>query len=188
MLPAVAVCGWCKLTSDLDPHNCLGNSDWSSSMQISPILHFQVILQVDLDDLWPWCMSFDHMNIKRFPYYINKPNLVQIWFQLFKWGHFHIFSLSYNLTSDDLWPWYMTFNCMNIWTAHIISINQVWFKSDFNFSNEAIFHIFSLSYNLTSDDLDYELWPHQQMRVPMLHLWPNFGWNPSKHVEDRAKC
>ena len=33
-----------------------------------------------------------------------------------------------------------------------------------------------------------DLWPHQQIRVPMLHLWPNFGWNPSKHVEVRAKC
>ena len=25
-------------------------------------------------------------------------------------------------------------------------------------------------------------------RVLMLNLWPNFGWNPSKHVEGRAKC
>ena len=45
------------------------------------------------------------------------------------------------------------------------------------------FHIFSLSYNLTSDDL----WPLTSSTngggVPMLHLWPNFGWNPSKHVE-----
>ena len=45
--PAVAVCGWCKLTSDLDPHTCWGNSNWSSSMLISP-KHFQVILQADL--------------------------------------------------------------------------------------------------------------------------------------------
>ena len=62
-------------------------------------------------DLWP----FDHMNIRRFPYYINKPNLVQIRLQLFKWGHFHNFSLSYNLISDDLWPWYITLDQMNIW-------------------------------------------------------------------------
>ena len=55
------------------------------------------------------------MNIWRFPYYINKPSLVQIGLQFFRWGHFHIFSLSYNLTSDDLWPWTMTFDCMNIW-------------------------------------------------------------------------
>ena len=28
-----------------------------------------------------------------------------------------------------------------------------------------------------------DLWSYQQMRIPMLHLWPNFGWNPSKHVK-----
>ena len=33
--------------------------------------------------------------------------------QLFKWGHFHIFSPSYNLTSDDIWPWYVTFDLIN---------------------------------------------------------------------------
>ena len=50
-----------------------------------------------------------------FPYYINKPSLVQIGLRLFKWGHFHIFSLSYNLTSDDLWLWYMNFDLINKW-------------------------------------------------------------------------
>ena len=25
-------------------------------------------------------------------------------------------------------------------------------------------------------------------QVPMLHLWPNLLWNPSKHVEGKAKC
>ena len=43
----------------------------------------------------------------------------QVWFklnfQLFKWDHFYIFSLSYNLTSDDLWPWCMTFDLINKW-------------------------------------------------------------------------
>ena len=62
-------------------------------------------------DLWP----FDRMNIWRFPYHINESSLVQIGLQLCKWGHFYIFSLSYNLTSDDLWPWYMTLNRINIW-------------------------------------------------------------------------
>ena len=47
--------------------------------------------------------------------HINRPSLVHIGRQLFKWGHFHIFSLSYNLTSDDLWPWYVTFNLINKW-------------------------------------------------------------------------
>ena len=71
----------------------------------------------------------------------RSPSLVQIGLQLFKWGHFHIFSLSYNLTSDELWPWYMTFDHMNIWRFpyYINSLNEVWFQSDVNFSNKAIF-------------------------------------------------
>ena len=67
------------------------------------------------DDLWPWYMTLDHMNIQRVPYCINKPSLVPIGLKLFKWGHFYIFSLSYNLTSVDLWPWYVTFNLINKW-------------------------------------------------------------------------
>ena len=60
-------------------------------------------------------MTFDRMNIWRFTYYNNKPSLVPIGLQLFKWGHFHIFSLSYNLTWDDFWPRYTTFDHINIW-------------------------------------------------------------------------
>ena len=67
------------------------------------------------DDLWPWFLTFDRMNIQRVPYCINKPSLVPIELQLFKWSHFHIFSLSYNFTSDDLWPWYVTFDLINKW-------------------------------------------------------------------------
>ena len=60
-------------------------------------------------------MTFDCMNIWRIPYYIYKISLVPIGLQLFKWGHFHIFNLSYNLTSNDLWPWYITFDLINKW-------------------------------------------------------------------------
>ena len=100
-------------------------------------------------------MTFHLMNIWGFPYYINKPSLVQIGLQLFKWGYFHIFSQSYNLTSDDLWPWYMTFDCMNIWRftyfinkSSLVPIGLQLFKWGH-------FLIFSPSYNLNSDDL----WP-----------------------------
>ena len=79
------------------------------------IFIFSLSYKLTSDDLWHWYMTFDCMNIWRFTYYINKSSLVQIGFQLFKWGHFHMFSLSYNLTSDDLWPWYMTFDLMNTW-------------------------------------------------------------------------
>ena len=66
------------------------------------------------DDLWPWYMTFEGMNIQRVPYCINKPGLVPIGLQLFKWGEFHILSQSYNSTSDDFWTWYMTSDHMNI--------------------------------------------------------------------------
>ena len=83
-------------------------------MQMCQILHFQAILQIDL--LWPLtfiCDLWPHEHVK-FPHYINKPSLVPIRLQLFKWDEFYILGPSYNLTSDDLWPWYMTFDHMNI--------------------------------------------------------------------------
>ena len=67
------------------------------------------------DDLWPWYMTFDHMNIQRVPYCINILSLVPILLQLFKWVHFYIFNLSCNLTSDDLWLWYVTFDRIKKW-------------------------------------------------------------------------
>ena len=84
-------------------------------MQISPNLHFQVTLQVDLK--WPLTLICDLLTTWTFEGSILSIN--QVWFQsdfqLFKWGHFHIFSLFYNLTSDDLWPLFVTFDLINKW-------------------------------------------------------------------------
>ena len=76
---------------------------------------FSLSYNLTSDDLWPCYMTFDHINTWRFPYYISKPSLVPIGLKVFKWGQFNIFSLSYNLTSDDLWPWYVTFDPINKW-------------------------------------------------------------------------
>ena len=46
---------------------------------------------------------------------INKSSSVLIRLQLFECGQFYIVSLSYNLTSDNLWPWYVTLDLVNIW-------------------------------------------------------------------------
>ena len=97
------------------------------------------------------------MNIWRF--HIISIIINQVWFK----SDFNFRIESYNLISDDIWPWYMTSECMNIEGSHIISINQVWFESDFNFSNEAIF---SLSYNLTSNDP----WPWY-MTFDLINKW-----------------
>ena len=103
---------------------------------------------------------FDRMNIWRFPYYINKPNLVQIGLQLFKWGHFHIFNLSYNLTSDDfdlgIWLWPHEHMKVSIFSyAHDYINKPILVPIALQLFKCGHFYIFSLSYNLTSDDL----WP-----------------------------
>ena len=140
VLPAITVCGWCKLSSDLDPHTCKSNSNWSSSMQIRPNLHFQFISQVDLrwpltlicDLLTPWTFESSHIM-----------SINQVWFKSdFNLSNKTIFTFSAYLTT---WP-QMTFDLgicpLTAWTyegSHFLPINQVWFQSDFNFSNEATF-------------------------------------------------
>ena len=79
MLPAVTVCEWCRMTSDLDPTQF----QWTSSLQMSQISHFFADLTT-----WDWMtfdldVTFDLMNLWRFPCYIHWPSLVPIWFQLF---------------------------------------------------------------------------------------------------------
>ena len=105
-------------------------------------------------DLWPWYMAFDRMNIQRGPYCNNKPSLVLTGLQLFKWGHFHIFSLSYNLTSDDLWPWYVTFDLINKWgfpcciyDPTLVEIHQSMWKAEPNVN------LFSQQQTTTGDKL-----------------------------------
>ena len=87
----------------------------------------------------------------------------QVWFQSdFSFSNEAIFTLSVYLTT---WP-QMTFDLgtwpLTAWTyegSHIISINQVWFKSDFNISNETIF---TFSAYLTT-------WP--QMTFDLINKW-----------------
>ena len=78
-------------------------------MQISPNLHFQVILQVDLR-----------------------------------------------------WPLTLICDFLTTWTykgSHIILINQVWFKSDFNFTNEAIFTFSAYLTTWPQMTFDLDMWP-----------------------------
>ena len=148
-------------------------------------------------------MTFDLTNIWRLPYYIHKPSLVPIELHLFKWHQssifglsylwmfsviqfilfISIFSLSYNLTSDNLWPsWHVTLGSRTYEGSHIISINQVWFQSDFNFSHEANFAKQSMQMSQISHfqailqiDLTWPLtficdfWPHEHVKVPKLY-------------------
>ena len=71
------------------------------------------------------------------------------------------------------WPLTLTCDLLTPWTYegfHIISINQVWFKSYFNFSNEAIF---TFSAYLTT-------WPQMTFDLDMWPLTPSI--NDGSHV------
>ena len=128
-LLVVLVCGLSKSTSrwtsELWPHEHMKvhtlyqltkfGSNWTFSNEVNftfwANLTPKPLMTFDLG-IWPlttWTYEGSHN------YCINKPSLALIWLQLLKWGHSHIFSLSYNLTSNDLWPWYMTFYLINIW-------------------------------------------------------------------------
>ena len=103
-------------------------------------------------------MTSDLMEIWMFPHYINKQSLVPLVLN---------FSNEVNFTFlAHHWTWpHMTFD-LGIWTltawaykgSHILSINQVWFQLNFNFSNDAT-HIFSPSYNWHQMTFDLEIWP-----------------------------
>ena len=105
------------------------------------------------DDLWSWYTTSDLMNIRRLSHYINKPSLVPIRLEFFKWGEFYPFSPSYNLTSDDLWPWYMIFDHMNIWKLPYDITKPSLVPIELQLFKWRHFHIFSLFYNLPSGDL-----------------------------------
>ena len=75
----------------------------------------------------------------------------------------------------DIWP----LTLLTSEGSHVASISQDWFQSDFNFSNEAKLHIFSLSENKLrwSLTLICDLWPCQQVKILMLLQWLTFGSN-----------
>ena len=133
MLSAVRGCGWCKLIHDLDPTPVGITWFWlvlkyanESTFTFSGYHTSWPHMTFDIH-LWPltlWtCKSFHIISIMYHDSPIalctsrsrsrtgkqNKPNLVPTGLfkiQLFKWGEFYILGTSYNLTSDDLRPWY----------------------------------------------------------------------------------
>ena len=136
-------------------------------------------LQLDLT--WGLTLLCDLclITIWEFQHYINKPGLAPVVLQLFKRGEFHSFRSSYNF-SDDLQPWYMTFDCMNIWRfpyynskPSLVPIGHQLFKWEHSYVQPIL--QLDLQWPMI---LICDLSPHKQKRVPMMHLWPNFGWNP----------
>ena len=97
--------------------------------------------------------------------------------------HFQVILLQVDLR------WALTLICdlLTAWTyevSHIISIKT---KLDSNRASAFQMRLLSHFQPILQLDLRWpltlicDLRPHQQMRVSMLHLWPNFGWNPEIH-------
>ena len=160
-------------------------------MQISPNLHFQVILQIDLRwpftlicDLWP----HEHMKVSILYQLTKFASNQTSTFQMRPFSHFQTI-----LQLDLRWPVTLVHD---LWLHEHMKGHILYQYTKFGSNRTSTFQMRLLSHFQPILQLDlrwpltliYDLWPHQQMRVPMLHLWPNFGWNSSKHVEDRAKC
>ena len=70
----------------------------------------------------------------------------------------------------DMWPLTLSTNK----GSHVTYTTQVWFKSDFSFSNEANL-TFSAYLKIKPETFICHLWPCEQVKVHMLYLWPKFG-------------
>ena len=93
-------------------------------------------------DTWPWShICWGHM-------VLTGP-------QVCKWVKFYIFRLS---EIDFTWP--LTFIC-DLWPhEHVtVSTNQVWFQSDFNFSNEVNFTFWAHLTTWPLMTFDLGIWP-----------------------------
>ena len=102
MSPAITVCGWCKLTSDLD---------------LTPV---RVIL---------------------------------IGLQVCKWVKIYIFRLFYKLTSDDLWPWFVTF-----WPHEHMKVPILYKQTKFGSNQTSTFQMRAFSHFQPILQLDLR-WP-----------------------------
>ena len=116
--PAVVVCGWYKLTPDLDPTpvgviwfflllKYANEPNFTFSGYLTSSLHMTFDLY-----FWPltsWTYEGSHM-LSKIKFGANRISTCQMrWIYIFM-----ILSQSYNLNSDDLWPWYKTFDHMII--------------------------------------------------------------------------
>ena len=123
MSPAVSVCGWCKLTSDLDPHTGIIPTG-PQVCKLVQIYIFRLSYKLTSDDLWPWFVTSDHMNIWRFPYYTNKPSLVQIGLPTFQMKPFSHFQPILQL--DLRWPLTLVHDLwLNIWRFTYVTQSQL---------------------------------------------------------------
>ena len=117
--PALAICGWCKLTPDRDPTPVGSHgSYWSSSKRVKFFM-FRLSYKLTSDDIWPSLVTFDLINMWRFFNYINKPSLVPIGLQLFTWGEFTFWAYL-----DLWWPFTLVYG---LW-PHEHTKAPIWYQ------------------------------------------------------------
>jgi hypothetical protein len=104
-------------------------SNWTSTFLMGQFYMFS-LFYVTSDDLWPWYVTFDLINIGQSYIPSHLPSHVIIHIPELK-----ISGQMKNLTSDDLWPWYVTFDLINIWrfpcyinNPHLVPIGLQLFK------------------------------------------------------------
>ena len=84
---------------------------------------FQVInITMTSDDLWPWCVTSDLMNIWGFPHHINKPNLVLTGLQTCqeRWSLHSAHLTTWPQMTCDLDKWSLT-----SWTYRVSHIHKL---------------------------------------------------------------
>ena len=130
-------------------------------------------------------MIFDLINKWSFPCYICKSSLVLIQIRLFNWCRFCIFRLPYNMTSNELWSCYVTFDLINksslplyICKPGLVSIalqlfnwGQLYIFSQFRYWSQMTFDIGM--WPLTSSTNDgYHVAPMTQVwEISVKELW-----------------
>ena len=112
--------------------------------------------------------------------FYNKPSLVPIILQFFKWGHYHIFSISYNTTSNDLWPSYVTFDLIKgCWIGRSDKVS-LWYVALLINTRFRFFYFFLLSafnITLTLKELGGKIHPPSTFFVMSLPVVIFSRWN-----------
>ena len=132
-------------------------------------------------DLWP----FDCSKMWRFPCYINGSSRTST-FQMRPFSYFQPIlqlDLRWPLTLVyKLWPYELRRVPYYINKLSLVPIGLQLFKWGH-------FHIFNLLQLILRWPLTL-IWPFDLVNKWgfLFCIWPNLVWNPSKHVEDTAKC
>jgi len=136
---------------------------WPHEPVNEPMLHTGPTYDPGLVTIWLLnsYVTFDLINIWRYSCCTYDSRWVSIGPELLKWDTFS------GCLTFDFSMWHLTsWICEGTHVAHMA---QVWLQLDLNCQNETHFRV---TWLLTSV---CDLWPHEHVKEPMLHIWPKFG-------------